>query len=272
MSRREIALNSNRGNVAPVGRLSDGPTTKHAQMRSILGTLADELGPDGALPSERELMTSYQVSRATVRDAIRQLEGEGRVTRIQGKGTFVARPRVESRLHLASFTQDMKRRGSLPSTRLIEVEQTVPPAEVARSLQLGSDAQAWHVVRLRRADGVPIALEDGWYAATAAPDLGSHDLEGSLYTLFATQYGLVIDHAEQTVWAETTGKARARLLEVPADTAVIVFRRQSSAGSIPIEYVVSRYLGDRYQIHMSLDGKDSPVNERPPIPMLEDPS
>jgi len=130
---------------------------------------------------------------------------------------------------------------------------------VAASLHLESTGSAWNVTRLRCADGVPIALEDGWYAAEVLPDLDSHDLESSLYTLFATRYGLVIDRAEQTVWAETTDRPQSQLLKVRTGTAVIVFRRQSRAGNKPIEYVVSRYLGDRYQIHMSLDGNDSPA-------------
>ena len=59
-------------------------------------------------------MTTYAVSRATVRRAIESLVAEGALRRVQGKGTFVAPPRVQSHLHLASFTQDMRRRGQDP--------------------------------------------------------------------------------------------------------------------------------------------------------------
>ena len=66
-------------------------------------------------------MTTYAVSRATVRRAIESLVAEGALRRVQGKGTFVAPPRVQSHLHLASFTQDMRRRGKAPSTRVVRV-------------------------------------------------------------------------------------------------------------------------------------------------------
>src|SRR4051812_39550658 len=143
-------------------------------------------------------MASYDVSRATVRKAIDSLVADGLLTRIHGKGTFVARPRLESRLHLASFSQDMRRRGLTPSTRLLAVEADEPPADVAKALDLPADGRAWRLDRVRLADGTPIALETGWYPQSLLPDLDRRDLGGSLYELIADAYGLVIDRAEQT--------------------------------------------------------------------------
>ena len=161
---------------------------------------AHELGPDAAIPSERELMAAYDVSRATVRKAIESLIADGLLHRIHGKGTFVARPRLESRLHLASFSQDMRRRGLTPSTRLLSIDPDRPPTDVAKALDLGGDGTAWRVDRVRLADGQPIALENGWYPYDALPGLDRHDLGGSLYEVFSDSYGLVIDAAEQTLW------------------------------------------------------------------------
>ena len=123
-------------------KLRGGPQPKHAQLRDALAELAvTELSPDAAMPSERELMATYDVSRDTVRKAITRLVADGLLTRVQGRGTFVARPRLESRLHLASFSQDMRRRGLTPSTRLLAVELDRPPAEVAQALDLDDDAR-----------------------------------------------------------------------------------------------------------------------------------
>ena len=95
----------------------DGPVPKHIQLRQILeGLVSDDLAPDSPIPSERELMATYGVSRMTVREAIGQLVTEGRLYRVRGKGTFVAAPRVDSMLELTSFTEDMRRRGHEPST------------------------------------------------------------------------------------------------------------------------------------------------------------
>ena len=235
-------------------RITDGAEPKHTQLRAVLAAMAaTELAPDRAIPSERELMETYAVSRATVRRAIEQLVAEGVLRRVQGKGTFVAPPRVQSHLHLASFTQDMRRRGKAPTTRVVRVEAVAPPADVADWFGLEPGATAWRVERVRLAAGEPMAFEAGWYSPRLLPDLGSHDLEQSLYELFAQEYDLAVDTAEQTVRAETAGDDLARRLEVEVGGPVMTFDRSSRSGGAPLERVVSHYRGDRYELHISLD-------------------
>jgi GntR family transcriptional regulator len=254
--------------TSPTRVINEGPRPKHAQLSDVLADLATrELGPDAAIPSERELMAAYDVSRATVRKAIESLIADGLLHRIHGKGTFVATPRLESRLHLASFSQDMRRRGLTPSTRLLRIELDEPPADVAEALGLGTDRAAWRLDRVRLADGQPIALENGWYPRALLPDLDRHDLSGSLYELFAGVYGHTIDSAEETLWGETADASTARHLDAPVNTPLLVFRRVSCAADRPLEYVVSRYRGDRYQIHMSL-GRDGIGPSAPPPPQV----
>ena len=254
--------------TSPTRVINEGPRPKHAQLSDVLADLAvRELGPEAAIPSERELMAAYDVSRATVRKAIETLIADGLLHRIHGKGTFVATPRLESRLHLASFSQDMRRRGLTPSTRLLQIELDDPPAEVARALDLGADRAAWRLDRVRLADGQPIALENGWYPRALLPDLDRQDLGGSLYQLFVGVYGHTIDSAEQTLWGEAADASTARRLDAPLNTPLLVFRRVSFAAGRPLEYVVSRYRGDRYQLHMSL-GRDGIGPSAPPPPQV----
>ncbi|SDQ15424.1 GntR family transcriptional regulator [Quadrisphaera sp. DSM 44207] len=239
--------------------LLDGPVPKHQQLRDILTEAArTTLGPDAPIPSERELTARYGVSRATVREAIGQLVGDGVLYRIHGKGTFVARPRVQTHLHLASFTQDMRRRGHEPSTRVRSVRREEPPRVAAHALRLPPGAPAWRLERLRLADGEPMALERGWYPAQRLPDLDGQDLTGSLYELLATRYGAAVDSGEQVVWSEVADPATARALAGPSGLPVLVFRRTSAAGGAPVEHVTSWYRGDRYQVQMSLGRTPAP--------------
>ena len=233
-----------------------GPRPKHAQLRDRLADLATELGPDAGIPSERELMTTYGVSRATVRRAIESLIADGLLERVHGKGTFVARPRLESRLHLASFSQDMRRRGLEPASRLLTIELATPPTDVA--IWFGEE-RVWRIDRLRLADGRPIALEHSWYSSALFPGLDEHDLAGSLYLLLVEHYGIGIDSAEQTLWGESAEGKVADLLAAPTHTPLLVFRRSSTSLGRPVEHAVSRYRGDRYQIHMSLSRDDDPT-------------
>lgn len=233
--------------------LEGGSTPKHAQLRSILAERIDSTWePHTSIPSERELMNEFGVSRATVREAIRQLVEDGRLYRVHGKGTFVEGARVQSQLHLASFTDDMRRRGLIPNT-IVNSCQLIPASrEVRASLLLGEDSLVWAVERLRLASGVPMALERGCYPNALFPGLDKHDLAGSLYNLLAHEYGQPIDHAEQTVWSEPAGPDIAELMDIPEDTSMMMFRRTSSSGGRPAEHILSWYRGDRYQIHMSL--------------------
>lgn len=241
--------------VASVARpLHDGAEPKHAQLRSVLAAMcADELAPGAAIPSERELMTSYAVSRATVRRAVESLVAEGALRRVQGKGTFVAPPRVQSHLHLASFTQDMRRRGKTPSTRVVRVASLEPPPEVSTWFGSVPGQPAWWVERVRLAAGEPMAFEAGWYSPTLLPGLDRHDLTTSLYELFAREYGLSVDTAEQTVRAELADATLAHHLDVEPGVPVLAFDRLSRCGGAPLERVTSHYRGDRYELHVSLD-------------------
>lgn len=233
--------------------LEGGSLPKHVQVRSILAERIDTTWePHTSIPSERELMGEFGVSRATVREAIRQLVEDGRLYRVHGKGTFVEGPRVQSQLHLASFTEDMRRRGLIPNTIVNTCELIPASREVRASLVLGEEARVWYVERLRLASGVPMALERGCYPHSLFPDLDKHDLAGSLYNILAHEYGMAIDHAEQTVWSEPAGSEIAALMEIPNDTSMMMFRRTSSSAGRPAEHILSWYRGDRYQIHMSL--------------------
>lgn len=233
-----------------------GPVPKHRQLRDRIIALCV---PGRAIPSERELMQAHGVSRATVRKAIDGLVADGVLHRTQGLGTFALRPRVESTLHLASFTADMRRRGLTPSTRLLGVELRRPSPEVAVALGLGPADPAWRITRIRLADGQPLAHEDGWYPGPALPGLDQHDLEGeSLYRILGEEYGYWIDSAVQVLWAESASAELAGLLAASVGTPVLVFRRDSRAAGRPVEHVVSRYRGDRYQLHMELRSDQLP--------------
>ena len=229
--------------------ITDGPVPKHEQLRSILeARIAAEYSPGDPLPGERALEEEYGVSRITVRRAIGDLVAAGRLRRVRGKGTFVAPAPLVSRLHLASFSDEMRAQRVEASSRILLCERTTPPEAVAEFFGTAPNATHIRLRRLRLGDGEPYAVDDAWYNATYVPDLLENDVYHSVYTLLDKQYGLGITEAEQTVTAVTAGPDNAPLLDVDADTALLHIVRYARSGTHNVEFCSSVYRTDRYRL------------------------
>ncbi|WP_229745854.1 GntR family transcriptional regulator [Rhodococcoides trifolii] len=236
--------------------LRDTAVPKHEQLRAILlHRCTKELQAGDLMPSERKLMEDYGVSRITVREAIGQLVNEGHLVRVRGKGTFVASRPVQSRLHLASFSEEMRNQGLTPTTVVLFARLEDTSAATTRALRLANGEKAYHIKRLRLADGEPVSVDDAWYSATALPGLIDRDLSSSVYETVATHYGLTIDRAEQTVSATAADNDTATLLGTKRGAPVLYFDRVSFCGTEPLEHTESWYRCDRYQLSMEVQGQ-----------------
>lgn len=231
------------------------PVPKYYQLREILLDLIEhELTIDAPVPSERELAARYGLSRMTARQAVEHLVSEGRLYRVQGKGTFVSAPKIDMPLRLTSFTDDMRARGMEPGSCDLGRRTTPATAAVARELGLEVGMPVHVIERLRTADAVPMALERAHLPAHLAPDLLSHSmLDRSLYELLATVYGVALDRGDQIIEAGIADSGDAGLLGLPQGSAVLLLQRRCWAGPVAVEYVVSTYRADRYQLRASLD-------------------
>jgi GntR family transcriptional regulator len=232
------------------------PVPKYFQLRTILLDLIEgaELPVNAAVPSERELCQRYGLSRMTVRQAIDHLVAEGRVYRVPGKGTFVARPKLEMPLRLVSFSEDMLTRGLHPGA--VDITRRTVQATVTLARAFGTEpGTEIHVIeRLRTADGDPMAVERAHILASLAPDLLDRRLaDRSLYGVLEAVYGIVFDAGDQIINAGVADATDARHLEIPRGSPVLLLERRSYAGGICAELTMSTYRADRYQLHTALE-------------------
>jgi GntR family transcriptional regulator len=235
-------------------------TTKRVHVRRILEQLIDaELSPGDAIPSERALVQRLGVSRVTVRQAIADLVETGALERVHGKGTYVTGPQVDSRLHLTSFSREMRDRGLSPASVVLSATEEPADEGVAQALRLRPGRPVICVKRLRTAEGAPMAYEVGYYPSALFPGLLQREL-GSLYDVFASDYGVVATSGEQTVRADSADAQLARLLGIAKRAPLLVQERITRAAERVIELSTSWYRADRYRIHMAVTPRGARQN------------
>ncbi|MDG6103425.1 GntR family transcriptional regulator [Dactylosporangium aurantiacum] len=219
----------------------------------LLTEIQQVLQPHDPLPSERELTARYQMSRATVREAMRRLEEEGWVYRQQGSGTYVADPATISKsLALTSFSEDMRARRLTPGSKLLSWQRIPATAEVARDLGLSPGTPVVYVERLRLADGSPMCVEQVWILATVVGDVEESRLGGSLYETL-TERGAAPHHADQIIAATVTDPDQSALLGVPPfSPALHVTRVTFDAAGRAVERGESVYRADRYSYRITV--------------------
>ena len=132
-----------------------------------------EMKPNDRLPSERQLLKEYGVSRNTIRLALNDLEERGIIYRLHGKGTFVSTIYLDQTNlgSMYSFSEQMSEAGHKPTTQNRTLELVTPEEDVANQLNLKTGEKAYKLVRLRLADGVPLMYGETYLPERIFPDL-----------------------------------------------------------------------------------------------------
>ncbi|GAB3596152.1 GntR family transcriptional regulator [Microbacterium tumbae] len=246
--------------VDAIDRHSAAPMYDQLRQLIIDGIARDGLQPGDPLPGEHRLCERYGISRTVVRQALAQLEHEGLVERVKGKGTFVSRPRTsESLVHtLVGLYDDVARRGGHVHSDVLRHEREEADEEAAAALEIPAGSSVVVLERLRHVDGEPWSLSTTWMpeevgAVTLDADLS----EASLYRLLA-EHGIRAADGVRSAEATVATHEQAQLLGVSAGSALLRLRSISRAeDGRPIEYFVAHHRGDRSRFEFQLRQEQS---------------
>lgn len=237
------------------------PVLKHVQVREYVRGLIDDAEPGSPAPSERELVQHFGVARMTVRQALDALVAEGLLERIPGRGTFVARTKIDVQIRLSSYTEEMGRRGMVPTSRTLLARMESAGPGVARALEISEGDRVVHWQRIRLADGAPMCLEDAYMADSIVPGFLDAPLPDSLYAEFRRR-DLLPTWGEDSVDADLARAEEAELLGIDAGAPVLRIARRAFAGNIAVEVSRSTYRADRYTLWVPVCRPNTPVKRR----------
>jgi GntR family transcriptional regulator len=205
---------------------------------------------DDKFPTELELAGAFRVSRATVREAIRRLRGEGLLDARRGSGTFVVHRHLDAPiLGTSGLAQAITAAGHIETSKVLRVEPAPAGETAARALGTTSRETVLYVERLRYADGEPLALDRSALALDPAERrafAGGDLTQGSLYGLLEERCGLRITGGREQLRAAACSPAERKLLRPGPQEGVLEVERVAYATDRAVEWRRSLVRGRGY--------------------------
>lgn len=221
---------------------------KYFQVKGAILELIAEAGPGTPVSTERELAEQFSTSRTTVRQAIAELVVDGKLERTQGRGTFVAQPKLLHLRQLTSFTQDMRAQGRNPENAILGVTREHASVDVGRNLHVPTDEMVHRVERLRSASGETIAHEIAYLKGPLPRLRAELEERGSLYQTLREAYSIQLVTVEDVVETAMADPFEASLLGVETGLPMLLVHRTAwDTSGRPVEWTRSVFRGDRFR-------------------------
>ena len=207
-----------------------------------------ELRPMDRVPSENELVESMRVSRMTANRALRELNDEGYVERIAGRGTFVADMRSRSHaLEVHNIADEIKQRGHTHSSEVVRASRQHARGEVARALHVEPGTDVFHLLLVHFENKVPVQVEDRHVLAEFAPDCLQQDYSNITPSAYLTGISPLAE-AEHLVRASIPNAAIRKQLQMDANEPCLVILRRTWSQGRPVTLARLHHPGSRYEL------------------------
>jgi len=223
---------------------------RYQQLKDIIidRISAGDLRPSDRVPSENELVEAMSVSRMTANRALRELNDEGYVERIAGRGTFVSDFRSQSHLlEVQNIADEIDSRGHSHSSIVVRQSRQHARGEVARALNVEQGTDVIHLLLVHYENGSPIQVEDRHVLASFAPECVDQDFADVTPSAYLTSIA-PLQEAEQVVRAVMPNGAVQQHLNIPdGEPTLVVIRRTWSKGR-PVTFARLHHPGSCYEL------------------------
>lgn len=215
---------------------------------------ADKYMENEKIPSERELCELYGLSRVTVRQAVSELVNMRILKKEHGRGTFVTPKMNQDLQKFYSFTDEMKKLGKKPWSKVLGFKIIPCKLKVARKLGINADEDVYEIIRLRLADDVPMMYERTYLPVSRFRGLTKEDVSSQpMYDVFRNKFKMFFSKAEEVLKPVQTRDYEAELLDVSVHIPSMMIERITYEADQVIEYTVSIVRGDQIQYRVILD-------------------
>ena len=231
------------------------PASLYARIREELRTLivSGAWRPNDPLPSERELMTQYGVSRITVRQALGDLQKESLIFKLAGKGAYVAQTRPFQELgRLQGFAEAMEARGHETYNRVLSIGHEPASELVASRLGLTIGAPVTQLRRVRHLDRQPVSLDITWVPRALGERLARADLATrDIFLIIENDCATALGHADLVIDAALADAGLGEHLGIAAGAPVLRIERLThDATGRPIDYEHLYCRADNFQYRL----------------------